>query len=554
MKKFILILTILMLFLTSCTEVNNENDKLVEDKKIYDKYNSDDIKEIYITVLPPEGDPEYNYTLSQLNTDDGYIDDKEVKVKVIFQEGKNGQPLPEYFGYGLTSTNGEMKLRGQSSRLGELKSYKIKLLKGAGEWNGFRTINLSKHPFDKLRIRNKLAFELFEDIPNFSSLRIDLVHLFIKDLSEGNFTEEFVDYGLYSSIENMDINYLESHGLDKKGSLYKAEFFEFFRYEDNIKLKDDPDYDKDKFEEILEIKGNDDHQKIINMLNAVNNEFIHINDVIDKYFDRENYLTWLAINIITFNTDSNSKNFYLYSPTDSDKFYFLPWDYDGSFRLDINRAEWQRGISNYLGVILHNRFLKNDNNLNDLTKKIEELQEYFKEDKINTLLKKYQPILEDFLLREPDKSFLDKKYEHNYTLKDMLIEIDSVKNTVKESTDNYYESLQKPFPVFMGEPINLGEYYIFPWTDSYDLQGDLLEYSIEISTTPDFENPIYYKDGIIDLEHVVYDIKPGEYYWRVRVKDSSGNEQQAYDVYYVSQTDFYHGVKKFIAQNTKVRD
>ena len=73
----------------------------------------------------------------------------------------------------------------------------------------------------------------------------------------------------------------------------------------------DDDYDENDFEDILEIKGVHDHQKLIEMLDAVNNEFMHINDVVNTYFDRDNFVTWLALNIITDNVDTQSRNYYM---------------------------------------------------------------------------------------------------------------------------------------------------------------------------------------------------------------------------------------------------
>ena len=60
------------------------------------------------------------------------------------------------------------------------------------------------------------------------------------------------------------------HGLDKNGQLYKVNFFEFQRYEDIIRLSSDAGYDADSFEEYLEIKGDNDHSKLIEMLDDVN--------------------------------------------------------------------------------------------------------------------------------------------------------------------------------------------------------------------------------------------------------------------------------------------
>ena len=52
-----------------------------------------------------------------------------------------------------------------------------------------------------------------------------------------------------------------------------------------IRLQDDPDYDQRAFEELLEIKGDSDHSKLIAMLEAVNDNSIPISTVLDRYFD-----------------------------------------------------------------------------------------------------------------------------------------------------------------------------------------------------------------------------------------------------------------------------
>ena len=64
---------------------------------------------------------------------------------------------------------------------------------------------------------------------------------------------------------------MKNHGMDSKGQLYKINSFEFFRYEDVIKKEDDPTYDQKAFEKLLEIKGDSDHTKLIQMLTYLNN-------------------------------------------------------------------------------------------------------------------------------------------------------------------------------------------------------------------------------------------------------------------------------------------
>ena len=46
------------------------------------------------------------------------------------------------------------------------------------------------------------------------------------------------------------------------------------------------------------------------MLTAVNDTSNDINDVIEEYFNRDNYLTWFAVNILTGNRDTINQNFF----------------------------------------------------------------------------------------------------------------------------------------------------------------------------------------------------------------------------------------------------
>ncbi len=114
-------------------------------------------------------------------------------------------------------------------------------------------------------------------------------------------------------------------------SCTKINSFEFYRYEDVIKKEDDADYDQKKFEEYLEIKGNSDHSKLIEMLDTVNDYSIPIDEILNQYFDMENITYWMAYQILTGNVDTQNRNSYIYSPLNSDTWYFISWDNDGSF-------------------------------------------------------------------------------------------------------------------------------------------------------------------------------------------------------------------------------
>ena len=116
---------------------------------------------------------------------------------------------------------------------------------------------------------------------------------------------------------------------------------------------------------MLEIKGDSDHTKLIEMLDALNDESQKIDDVLGTYFDTENLVYWLAFQILTGNCDTQNRNCYLYSSLNSNTWYFLDWDNDGMLRkLELSLtgfsdyASWERGASNYWGNVLFNRALR----------------------------------------------------------------------------------------------------------------------------------------------------------------------------------------------------
>ncbi|GIQ65771.1 hypothetical protein PACILC2_43390 [Paenibacillus cisolokensis] len=246
---------------------------------------------------------------------------EEGDLNIMMQEGASdgSGPAEGRFGYGETEANAKISIRGNTARYAPQRSYKIRLNKQAGLWRDQRTLNLNKHYDDPSRIRNKLSYDIFETLPDIASLRTQFVHLYVKDLTDKNGAAAgFADYGLYTHVEQPNKMFLKNHWLDPNGQLYKAVMFEFFRYPESLKSQSDPDYDKAAFEQVLEIEGREDHDKLLAMLDDVNDMSIPIRDVIDRHFDLDNYLTWLAANILMDNMDTDAQNYLLYSPLNSD--------------------------------------------------------------------------------------------------------------------------------------------------------------------------------------------------------------------------------------------
>ncbi|WP_176142074.1 exopolysaccharide Pel transporter PelG [Solibacillus isronensis] len=550
------IFTILLLsiFLVGCTDSSNLTDDIIEpgpqpatgiatlmtidDKRIYERDEDGSITTFYVTILPDANKPELDwYGLNRIV--ERY---SEENLSVILAEGSDDGTGPKkgMFGSDTTIANAKISLRGNSSRNQAQKSYKINLLESAGTWNEQTTINLNKHTADGIRLRNKLSFDLMEQIPNISSLRTQFVHLYVKDLTSGSTTYE--DYGFYTHVEQPNKKFLRNHLFDPNGYLYKVTFFEFFRYPEQIKSHTDPTYDKKTFETILEIKGREEHDKLIQMLNDINTNEIPINDIVDHYFVEDNLLTWVAVNILMDNMDTDANNFFIYSPLNIDKWLILPWDYDDGWnvgRKSVNFHPYRSGISNFWGNKLLNRYFKYQENVDKLTAKIEELYEnYINEQKVAAQIEKYNELPKQFITRFPDIQYLPSHYSG------FDQEIQEIIDTPRLALERYYADLEKPKPFYQSDIalFDNGE-HVFSWNPSFDLQGDNIYYTAVVAKDPDMKQVIKKAEKIRETEIRTEKLPAGTYYFKVTVEDEHGHTNGSFDLYQDDEKDInYFGV------------
>jgi spore coat protein H len=527
----------------------HSSTKLVEDRRIYDYEKNNSLVHLYVTILQSsDGKPTSFYDINHWY-DFNSIESDSPKLDVIVQEGSVKGPEEGDLIVQEGVANSTIEIRGNTTRVAPQKSYKLKLLDSAGLWKGQKIINLNKHAYDLTRVRNKLSFDYYTRIPDMTSLRTQFVQLHVKDLTAKTPDEQFVDYGLFTHVEQINERYLASRGLDPNGNLYKATDFEFFRYPEQIKLKTDEKYDEKAFETILESKGSEDHSKLIKMLDDVNNEALNINDVFLHYFDRDNYLTWIATNILFGNSDTMSQNFYLYSPTNADKWYFLPWDYDGGwgyyddgFTRSSLYKPWQSGIGLYWGVVLHKRFFKDPQNVLALNAKIESLSKIITKNQTKQLLDQYYPIVKSFIKSSPDLNYLPYTVDRFETVYKRLPELTELNKV------DYYQEIENPMPIFLNDSKLGNGSYLFEWDYSFDLQGDELSYDFQLSTDLSFSTFLSQKENMMESKTTVNGLDPGRYFWRVVVKDSKNNRQIAFDSYEDEDGDTFNGVKELIVR------
>lgn len=561
--KFVMIFIILFLVIGCSMQTNNSmakedssdvvkveySPKIMDNPYVYEKDRPDELVYLYLTITDDNvtKDPPINWDrLNKVQVNEYDTEQikeyKSYKINAILQEGDEAGPKPAMFGYSHTYANSVVSFRGQSTLSNRQKAYKIKLIDQSSYWRNQKTINLLKHEGDLTRMLNKLSFDYFQLLPNITSARTQFVHLFVKDLTATPPNTTFIDYGLYTHIEQINKKYLRSHGLDPKGHLYKANSFEFYRYPEQLKLTNDPDYDLAEFETILEVKGSQDHAKLIQMLDDLNNYSLNIDDVFAQYFDADNFYTWLAITIIFNNNDTGSQNFYLYSPLNSSKWFFIPWDYDDAWMLKDKRnyigLNWKSGLSNYWNNVLMRRLFENPDNIEKINAKIVELMKIVTPEQTKAFVDAYRTIVPHIVSQEPDIAYLPG------TIEQFHAEVDSLMYLPELIVQQYFADLENPMPFYMGNPVLQGEKIHFNWDYSYDLQGNDLTYHFQISTDLDFTNIIVDNKDLVLNTITISKLPAGQYYWRVTAIDSLGNAQSAFDTF-VYDDYFYLGIQDF---------
>lgn len=507
---------------------------LKEDKGIYGPDADASLTSVYITVFPTESDNKtYKFSDFSLHTARNKDYNPELNANIQFAARDNG--IGNIRNSDLV--NATIRVRGNSSRGATYKSYKVKLKDEAENFNGQKILNINKHMGDASRIANKFCMDLMQSVENVASFRTNFMRVYIKDASLPKNEQKYDYYGLFTNTEQPNKTYLALRGLDNNGSMYKATNFEFRVYPE-LKNIDDPEYDEDIFETVLGIREAKDHTKLLAMLNDVNDMNQDFNTVFKKYFNEENYLTWMACNILLGNEDTIAHNFILYNPQNSLTWYLLPWDFDGTFKFGKYDSSFSapialKGIQRMTGVKLHRRYFSQPGNIEKLTAKMEELlNKNFTEERAKSLIAAYKPVLEETMIQAPDlligeippdeiDDYIDQFYEQ-----------------ILVNYKNYKESLKYSTPVFVSEPIqNKNGETEFRWEPSNTFDQSFVSYKITLAKDYKFKNIVFEKKDLAETFYIYKENLPaGTYYLKVAAVNDVGLEQYSLDFYY-DETD-----------------
>ncbi len=515
---------------TSLEEWNIESSSMNgipirEDKSIYSNDPNTNIHDVYISVFPTKTlDGEIiDFSAFGMHASRDHTYNPELNCNVqILKEGKTLDPLTS-----LDSKNATIRVRGNSSRGDIYKSYKVKLDDEAESFFGQRNLNINKHSEDITKIATKLQTDLLASVDNIISYRTYFMRVWIRDISVPKDKQEFKYYGLYTEIEQPNKTYLEARGLSSNASMYKARDFSFEK-SDVLKDVADPNYNKEAFETVLTIREANSHKKLLEMLEAVNDESRDFGEVFKKYFNEDNYLTWLAFNLLMGNNDIINHNFIIYNPDNSNTWYFVPWDFDGTLRFGDHESSLMKlppslkGVQKLNQSILHRRYFKLEGSIEKIKDKMDELLKYqITREKVTELVNSYKPVLEKTITQYPDIGLLDEMNPNEYSQY-----LDKLYDGILSNYEAFNEAIKYPSPMYVAQPQQNGDSVVLSWESAYSYEGLPVTYNVQIFTDYNMESKVLEEKNIAETKYTLNKkLVPGTYYLRVTAVDSKGREQ-----------------------------
>ncbi len=499
-----------------------------------------DVLDVTVRVLPRTGTTctTANYdgcTFGKVLQDIDWRDDFKPEVNATFTTAD-----------GFTG-NATVRQRGGYTRLNPMKSFRIKLDKNGPKWHGERRIQLIKTFDDPLRVKHKMSYDLFTEINKLPSMRARYVRLTVEDKGSFSFAEnpsytilpnyKTTDMGLYLQVEYFGKSYLKRRNWIADSRVYKPDHFDFLWHPAAYALDaTGKPTNLAAFEAQIEIKSGKDHRAFVEMIQAVNNTSNDFNQVFDTYFDRENYLNWLAVNILSNNNDTVQHNFYLYNPKGTKKFYWIPWDYDFAYNIDVTDVAgnvvdtgpkppyWYTHGFRW-DHPMHKRFLQVAGNAAALKAKVTQLRStVFTNSNMRAKLNAYSAI-KPLVTNQPDNLW---QYYYQPTQAGRNAEFDrrvtDLVNNVVFNYSKFIEYYDNPMPFYIEFAQQQAGLFNAGWEPSVSLSGNNIKYDIVISRTTDFK-PADIVRTITGLSGMRYNahlnLASGKYYVKIISRDST---------------------------------
>ncbi len=251
--------------------------------------------------------------------------DEEFPARLIFDKGTVQD----------TVFNVGFRIRGNTSRQSAKKSFKVSFntFERGKKYQGLEKLNLNGEHNDPSIIRSKLSWDLFQTL-RVPAARAAHTRLVIN----GTY------YGLYINVEHIDEQFLKSRFGNDAGTLYKCLWPADLAFMGPNPDAYRPGPDRRPYD--LKLRDHDDegYVDLAAFIDALNNTPDAVfPETIEAVFDVNGFLRILAADVALGSWDDYwflKNNFYLYHNPGTDRFVFIPYDYDNTLGIDFLQQDW----------------------------------------------------------------------------------------------------------------------------------------------------------------------------------------------------------------------
>lgn len=275
---------------------------------------------------------------------------------------------------------------------------------------------------------------------------------------------------------------------------------------------------------------------------------------------------WMTANFLLGQQDVSSHNFYLYNPKGSEKFYFLPWDYDAAFRVEATLSNTLEsgdlikrqgyGYARFIDSVFVSKYLREPGAHQRILAAADEIRNvYLTTDLVVRQTKLYAEMVRPYLRRTPDLENIAGVRELQYfDVYDQLIE--NMPEFIEQNHQRMKNDFSVPLPPFLKLPLIRPTEIIMQWLPAYDVTGNAMSYDLEVASSPQFtQGTIVARiDDIANSEGIVQQsidrslLSAGSWYSRVIARVTTNPERFwsiAHNQDLIVNGDVVYGVRKF---------
>lgn len=298
----------------------------------------------------PGQDARFPFSSESLDRIDIVIDQD--SLGIILQDGNqlSDDEFPATFIYTYRNTDTQIvridtveqigfRLRGNTSRNSAKKSFKVSFntFQSGRQYRGLDKMNLNGEHNDPTMMRALLSWDLLRkvDLPAPSA---NPVQLYIN--------QEYK--GLYINVEHIDDEFVQHRFGSDAGNLYKNLYPADLNYRGSNPdaYKFSPSWTDRRTYELKTNTEEDDYSDLATLISVLENTpNSNLPKELEAILNVDNTLRWMAVDIVTGNWDNywyNKNNFYLYRNPTTNRFEFIPYDYDNTFGIDFIGPDWGR--------------------------------------------------------------------------------------------------------------------------------------------------------------------------------------------------------------------